>query len=281
MAKLTAPLMTPGPRKRLSDELHALHRRGGWPSVRELARAMGSGVASSSRIHDAFTKPRLPAWGLVEVLVAELACRVPGGAPADQEVKRFHDLWDAAAANAFPEVAAGLKVASKAAADGDHSEAIRLGTQLLTVSELAPDDPQSLELRHNLANWRGEEGDAAGAAAALADVVQDRSRVLGPDHTDTLESREELANWSGQAGDANGAAAALADLVQVRTRVQGANHPDTLTARHNAAHWRGDTGDAEGAAAAFADLVRDRTRLQGPDHPDTVASGEHLSHWKI
>ncbi|MFF4429745.1 hypothetical protein ACFYZ4_11315 [Streptomyces sp. NPDC001513] len=80
----------------MSDELHAVHRRAGWPSVRELARALGAGVVSSSRIHDAFTKPRLPAWGLVQVLVVELAGRTPG-ADADTEVKRFHGLWDEAA----------------------------------------------------------------------------------------------------------------------------------------------------------------------------------------
>ncbi|MFJ1975249.1 tetratricopeptide repeat protein, partial [Streptomyces sp. NPDC087903] len=197
--------------------------------------------------------------------MAELACRVPSGAPTEQEVKRFHDLWDAAAADVLPELDAALKVAAKAAADGDYSEAIRLGTQLLAASELAPDSPQSLELRHKIATWRGEAGDAQGAAAALTDLVHDRAHVLGPDHPDTLESREELAIWLGNAGNTASAAAALPEVVQDRTRVQGADHPDTLTARHNAAYWQGEAGDAQGAAAAFADLVRDRTRVQGPD----------------
>ncbi|MFJ3841981.1 hypothetical protein ACIPY6_41695 [Streptomyces sp. NPDC090054] len=53
-------------------------------------------MVSSSRIHDAFTKPRLPTWGLVQMLVAELADRTPE-ADAVAEVKRFHALWDAAA----------------------------------------------------------------------------------------------------------------------------------------------------------------------------------------
>lgn len=96
MAKLTAPTLAFGPRKQLSDELHALHRRAGWPSVRELARALGTGVASSSRIHDAFTKPRMPDWGLLEVLVIELAGRAPDTDVA-AEAKRFHGLWDSAA----------------------------------------------------------------------------------------------------------------------------------------------------------------------------------------
>ncbi|GHG29474.1 hypothetical protein [Streptomyces hydrogenans] len=73
--------------------------------MRELARALGPGVVSSSRIHDAFTKPRLPTWGLVEMLVTELGSRTPG-ADAAVEVKRFHALWDVAAeADSLPQAA--------------------------------------------------------------------------------------------------------------------------------------------------------------------------------
>ncbi|MFF0561528.1 hypothetical protein [Streptomyces sp. NPDC004266] len=95
MPKLTAPPLPPGPRQTLSLELHTLHRRAGWPSVRDLSRALGAGVASPSRIHDAFTKPRLPDWGLLDVLVTALAKKIPRADPA-AEVERFHALWDAA-----------------------------------------------------------------------------------------------------------------------------------------------------------------------------------------
>ncbi|MFF5924148.1 hypothetical protein ACFY8C_38360 [Streptomyces flavochromogenes] len=96
MPKLTPPSLPPGPRQILSVELHTLHRRAGWPSVRDLSRALGAGVASSSRIHDAFTKPRLPDWGLVKVLVIELAQQIPRTDPGT-ESDRFHALWEAAA----------------------------------------------------------------------------------------------------------------------------------------------------------------------------------------
>lgn len=96
MPKLTAPPLPPGPRQRLSLELHTLHRSAGWPSVRDLSRALGDGVASPSRIHDAFTKPRLPAWGLLDVLVTELARRIPRADPTAVS-ERFHGLWEAAA----------------------------------------------------------------------------------------------------------------------------------------------------------------------------------------
>ncbi|MFF9344924.1 hypothetical protein ACF1CG_34865 [Streptomyces sp. NPDC014773] len=97
MPKLTAPPLPPGPRKALSDELHRLHLRAGWPSVRDMTRAIGgTSVASSSRVHDVFRQPRLPDWGLLDILVSALAGRIRGLDPS-VESQRFHGLWEAAA----------------------------------------------------------------------------------------------------------------------------------------------------------------------------------------
>ncbi|MDJ0347360.1 tetratricopeptide repeat protein [Streptomyces sp. H10-C2] len=49
-----------------------------------------------------------------------------------------------------------------------------------TRHHLGPDHPDTLATRHNVAAWRGEAGDAAGAVAALTELLQDRVRVLGP-----------------------------------------------------------------------------------------------------
>ncbi|XES01334.1 tetratricopeptide repeat protein [Streptomyces sp. S1D4-11] len=65
---------------------------------------------------------------------------------------------------------------------------------------MGPDDPDTLTVRGNLARWRGESGDAAGAAAAFADLLSDRERVLGPDHPHTLTTRNNLAYWRGESG---------------------------------------------------------------------------------
>ncbi|MCL6293254.1 hypothetical protein [Streptomyces sp. 43Y-GA-1] len=101
MAKMTPPSLNPGPRKDLSDALHVLHLRAGWPSARVLASDLGGGVASSSRVHDAFSKPRLPDWGLLDVLVTELARRARM-ADAEKEVERFHNLWEKATTESAP-----------------------------------------------------------------------------------------------------------------------------------------------------------------------------------
>ena len=71
---------------------------------------------------------------------------------------------------------------------------------------LGPDHPRTLTTRHNLATWRGQAGDPAGAAAATAELLDDRLRVLGPDHPDTLTTRHNLAYWQGKAGGQDGSA---------------------------------------------------------------------------
>ncbi|MGW3098732.1 hypothetical protein ACWDCC_35420 [Streptomyces sp. NPDC001102] len=51
---------------------------------------------------------------------------------------------------------------------------------------LGADHRDTLAARHQLARWRGEAGDASGAAASLADLLDDGVRVLGADHPHTL-----------------------------------------------------------------------------------------------
>ncbi|MEU8004405.1 tetratricopeptide repeat protein [Catellatospora sp. NPDC049111] len=63
---------------------------------------------------------------------------------------------------------------------------------------LGPDDPDTLVTRGNLAYWRGEAGDAAGAVAAYEQLLDDQLRVLGPDHPNTLATRNNLAGWRGR-----------------------------------------------------------------------------------
>ncbi|MFF0966449.1 hypothetical protein ACWDQO_08395 [Streptomyces sp. NPDC003703] len=99
------PELPEGPKKELNDALHDLHFRSGLPSVRELVARVGGEVAGKSRGHDAFSSERVPAWGLVDLLVEVLAEMTPG---ADQvrEVQRIHQLWLAASGHTAPEQSA-------------------------------------------------------------------------------------------------------------------------------------------------------------------------------
>ncbi|MFE6178836.1 tetratricopeptide repeat protein, partial [Streptomyces sp. NPDC056464] len=143
---------------------------------------------------------------------------------------------------------------------------------------LGPNHSNTLTARTNLACWRGEAGDAAGAATVLTELLEDRVRLLGPDHPDTLATRHKLATWRGWAGDAAGAAAVLAELLEDRVRLLGPDHPDTLETQHDLVSWRGEAGDAAGAAAVLAELLPDQMRVLGPDHPHTLATRNNLAH---
>ncbi|WP_037675148.1 tetratricopeptide repeat protein, partial [Streptomyces afghaniensis] len=81
------------------------------------------------------------------------------------------------------------------------------------------------------AYWRGEAGDAAGAAAAFEQLLAYQERVLGPDHPDTFTTRSNIARWRGEAGDAAGAAVALEELLVTWSGCVGQDHTDTLTTR--------------------------------------------------
>jgi hypothetical protein len=145
---------------------------------------------------------------------------------------------------------------------------------------LGANHPDTLNARHDLAHWRGEAGDPAGAAAAFEQLLTDYIKVLGPDHADTLATRNDLARWQGEAGDPAGAAAACEQLVTDYLRVQGPDHPDTLGTRHNLAWWQGEAGDFTGAATAFEQLAADYVRVLGPEHFHTLMARTHFARWR-
>jgi hypothetical protein len=80
---LPRPDLPPGPGRELSDALHDLHHRAGWPSLRTLARETG---VSHTTVSKAMSAPVIPAWGTLELLVEAM-----GG-----DTVLFHELWLAA-----------------------------------------------------------------------------------------------------------------------------------------------------------------------------------------
>jgi hypothetical protein len=72
---------------------------------------------------------------------------------------------------------------------------------LLPVRERVsgPDDPETLRVRDNLAEFTGYAGDAAGARDQYAALLPIAARALGPEHPDTLTTRADLAYWTQEA----------------------------------------------------------------------------------
>ena len=85
MSALPRPDLPPGPHRDLVAELHELHHRDGWRSLRALARETG---VSHTTVSKAFSSTALPSWGVLELLVEAM-----GGDP-----REFHAWWLTASA---------------------------------------------------------------------------------------------------------------------------------------------------------------------------------------
>ncbi|MFE7129993.1 hypothetical protein ACFVIM_03965 [Streptomyces sp. NPDC057638] len=89
------PELTEGPLKDLNNALHQLHLRAGLPSLSTMCRAM-TGAISRTRLHDAFSKPGLPPWDVIDALVEVLATRAHSTSP-ESEIPLFERMWRTAA----------------------------------------------------------------------------------------------------------------------------------------------------------------------------------------
>ena len=87
MGALPRPDLPPGPGRDLNDALHDLHHHAGRPSLRAQARETG---VSHTTVSHVFSHPRIPSWGVVELIVEALR----------GDSARFHDLWLAASSSA-------------------------------------------------------------------------------------------------------------------------------------------------------------------------------------
>jgi tetratricopeptide (TPR) repeat protein len=89
VAALPKPVVEDGPVRELFEALHELHHRAGWPSLRDIAKQVG---CSHTTVSAAFSEPKVPRWGLLELIVECL-----GG-----DTGVFHRLWMAAGSGGDP-----------------------------------------------------------------------------------------------------------------------------------------------------------------------------------
>lgn len=122
MSALPMPEIPPGPQRDLLHALHELHHDAGWPSLRTLARAA---ACSPTTVSAVFSSPRIPSWGILELLVESM-----GG-----DVEQFHRLWLAAStpAGARPG-ATGPRIAGRRAELAAVRRHLEAGADLLLVS---------------------------------------------------------------------------------------------------------------------------------------------------
>ncbi|MFD9359494.1 acyl carrier protein [Streptomyces sp. NPDC060031] len=89
--QLKRPALPAGRLRDLNSALHALHLVAGQPSLDTMHRLLDKRI-SRTRLHDAFTEPRLPPWDTVDALVEVLATRAPGRTPGEV-LPEVHALW--------------------------------------------------------------------------------------------------------------------------------------------------------------------------------------------
>lgn len=94
---ITPADLPPGARRDFNQALHALHRRAGRPSVREIANARGLSHAS---VHNAFKNPKVPSHDVMEAIAGHLTLRVKDWGldashddPISKELQRMETLW--------------------------------------------------------------------------------------------------------------------------------------------------------------------------------------------
>lgn len=123
----------------------------------------------------------------------------------------------------------------------------------------------------------GERGNWAAAVAALRDILEEQTRILGADHRDTMATRQILAHATGGAGDPLGAVAMLRKLLAEQTRILGPDDEDTLRTRQFLAVNLGEAGYRGEAIAILRVLLPDRRRVLGNDDPQTLRTGHILA----
>ncbi|MFJ9615198.1 NB-ARC domain-containing protein [Streptomyces noursei] len=129
-------------------------------------------------------------------------------------------------------------------------------------------------VHERIAHWRGEAGDAPGAAVAYAALLDEEVRAFGPHHESTFTTRAALGHWRGKAGDAAGAAAAYAELLPLQQRTFGPTYWGVMETRTSLARWQGESGDPAGAARAYGALLNDLLQaLGGPMLPAETLLG--------
>ena len=121
MSALPRPDLPPGPHRDLVTYLHDLHHRAGWPSLRTLARETG---VSHTTVSKAFSRPGLPSWGTLELLVEAMS----------GDVADFHQVWFAASSPADGPSARAAGIAGRAAELAAVRRHLDSGTGLLLVT---------------------------------------------------------------------------------------------------------------------------------------------------
>ena len=126
--------------------------------------------------------------------------------------------------------------------------AIAIGEPLIADLDrlLAPDDPDTVRARNDLARAYRETGRVADAVPLVEQVLAARERLFGADDPRTLASRNNLASAYRATGRAADAIGLFEENLAACERLFGADHPRTLASRHSLDLARQESAQADG-----------------------------------
>lgn len=187
------PTTPSGPLSELNRALHELHHRAGWPSSREIRRALDAkGVLiSHTKVHDTLTKPALPTKGAVEMITEVLAEKVRG-ADVNAEIDRILGLWQEASLEA--------PSSSHATSERPQSEV----SPLTAGPSFVEKKEEPTQSRQWVNPWQQKQRKREQAEAGDPDAMVNLGILLV-----TEGSLEEAEHWLGQAAEKGDARAML------------------------------------------------------------------------
>ncbi|MEV0252039.1 helix-turn-helix transcriptional regulator [Nocardia sp. NPDC050712] len=147
--------------------------------------------------------------------------------------------------------------------------------QRLAADRLIDTDPLRLDIDHNFARLRYDQGRYREAEELYRSVLARRQASLGPRDPDTLNTQHYLARTLRRLGEFEQARRLLHQTYQLRLQILGERDPDTLTSRQGIADLLRAEGDGIRAETMYAEVLSARTDVLGPEHPSTLSTRQY------
>ena len=178
-----------------------------------------------------------------------------------------------------PEISKSLCQAFSYASDlGLHYEALTLGVAVAALEGTrAPDHPNILTARNNLAIAYQEAGRVDEAITLFEQVLTDSTPFDSTDHPNTVITRNNLATAYLEAGRVDEAIALLEQGLTNIIRIHGQGHPKTLNPRNNLAYAYQEAGRLTEAITLYEQTLTDAIRIHGQGHPKTQTTRNNLA----
>ena len=179
-----------------------------------------------------------------------------------------------------PEISKSLCQAFSYASDlGLHYEALTLGVAVAALEGTrAPDHPNILTARNNLAIAYREAGRVDEAIALFEQVLTDAIRIHGQGHPKTQTTRNNLAIAYQEAGRVDEAITLFEQVLTDSTPFDSTDHPNTVITRNNLATAYLEAGRVDEAIALLEQGLTNIIRIHGQGHPKTLNPRNNLAY---